>query len=610
MYPRAFASGPCRLGDGEIRLIQLEAGLRTTPISCSLETTLLEDAPEYQAVSYAWGSSERTSTILVNGDVVHITANLYSVLLHARQETAAATLWVDALCIYQDDKLEKSQQVQMMGDIFRRATSTFIWLGEPHADDQIVVNFLWQMEHDTELCTSNQLQLRDIPVDALQKFFGRPWFRRLWILQEALLSREPIVHYGRTEIAFSSVLRLSTDLIFDNLGNHRGDVFNACPLKECMHGWDRLRSIVLAGGGGWPLRYALPMTEKMECTLFEDRVYALLGLATAADRKIVRPNYSRPFADVQRHLAAYLLASSSGEPLGALHVMGVVHGGAAEGLPSWSRDWTAPRRTDWALTRRSATSRWQMLPEQEDDLPRGYPSLDGMAAQRPWVMGTSAAVIGSDGLDHLVRFSDDMWTLALRGLAIDTVSIAHVAPDGDPEDLVRACRHLWEGAVLHGATAWEKPEDRLEAFCKSLCRGSYRDADENSRTDCREGYLSWVEGRDKLDPENKGGASTVRPAKNDYGHRVRCLCAGRSLIITKKGFVGLGPAATRAGDLVCHFQGSSDPFLLRHRAGLSEEDQEGVLPMEFVGDTLVIGLMNGEGLKGAEEKDVVEFWIR
>lgn len=242
-----------RLGDGEIRLLQLEAGKQTATIGCSLETVFFQDAPEYHAVSYAWGSTDKTNTICVNGNAFQITANLHSVLLHARKETAAVTLWVDALCIDQDDEPEKTQQVQIMGDIFRRATSTFIWLGEPCADDQIVMDFLLQNKDHPD-----QLQVKDIPVDALQKFFGRPWFHRLWILQEALLSREPIVHYGRTNVPFSSVLRLRKDLVLDNIGNHRGDVFNACPLKECMYNWDRLRSLVSdeCDSGGLPLLYA------------------------------------------------------------------------------------------------------------------------------------------------------------------------------------------------------------------------------------------------------------------------------------------------------------------------------------------------------------------
>lgn len=352
----------------------------------------------------------------------------------------------------------------------------------------------------------------------------------------------------------------------------------------------------------------------MKCSLFEDRVFALLGLATEADRRVVRLHHSRPFAELQRHLAAYLLTSSWGRPLQVLHAMGIVHGDAAKRLPSWSRDWTAPRQTNWFLVTASLdlpSELWHMIPEQEgENKVGGYVSLDSMAANKPWVTETSAAIVGGEALNHLVRFSEDVWTLTLRGLSVDTVSMACAAPDGHLEDLVRVCRDSWEGAVLQRATAWEKPEDRLEAFCKLLCRESYRDSEGNVRTDCREAYESWVQDHNKLTTKKEGGASIVRPVKCDYGYRVQQLCAGRSLIITEKGHVGLGPVSTRAGDLVCYFQGNRDPFLLRDRDGLAEEYQKGVLPTTFVGDTLIIGLMNGEGLESIRGEEIAEFWIR
>lgn len=496
----------------------------------------------------------------------------------------------------------------MMGEVFRKAKSTFIWLGEPSADDQMVMDFLCRTEHDNK-SSSSPVLLRDIAIDALRKFFGRPWFHRLWILQEALLSKVPIAHYGCMKVPFSSIVQLCTDLILDNLGNHPGEVFSDCPLKECLNHWERLQALVLSESGGWHLASALPMTEKMDCTLFEDRMYALLGLATAADRQSIRPDYSQPFADVQKHLAAYLLASPSAEPLEALHSLGITRGGAAEAMPTWSRDWTAPRRTNWVLfnpSRHLDADCWHILPEKKED--GGYVWLAGLAARKPWIMGTSATVCGGN-LDRFVRFSDDLNTLALKGISVDVVSSAYAAPDANPADLVRSCHHLWEVAVVRDATAWDTSEDRLRAFSSALCLGSYLDAAGHSQTDCLEAYMAWADGRDRIDTEVEGGGTgltVTRPIKNDFGHRVRRLCPGRSLITTKKGFVGLGPEATRPGDLICYFHGNPDPFLLRRRLGWSE----GYVPAEFVGNTLVIGLMDGEGLDGAEEKDVAEYWIR
>jgi hypothetical protein len=44
--------------------------------------------------------------------------------------SAARTVWIDAICINQDDILERNVQVQMMGMVYEKATCVLIWLGE------------------------------------------------------------------------------------------------------------------------------------------------------------------------------------------------------------------------------------------------------------------------------------------------------------------------------------------------------------------------------------------------------------------------------------------------------------------------------------------------
>lgn len=592
MYPKLHDSVFRALAVGQIRLVHLQPGPISAPIICRLDSVHLKDAPPYSALSYVWGSPEPVDTVTMNDKAVRVTKNLHSALLHVRQASSSVTLWVDALCIVQEDKLEKSQQVQMMGDIFRTATSTFIWLGETSNSDQVVIDYLCRQQEQN----APGLQLRDVPINALQCFFERPWFRRLWILQEALLSKQPIVHYGHCRVPFSSILRLSSDLIIDNLGNYRGDVFSNCPLRRCMPEWDLLQEVV-SQRGGWPLVYALPMTERMESTLSEDRVYALLGLAILADRQSIRPDYSKPFESLQREISAHLI-SSSVAPCEAFHYMGVR---IASEVPSWGRNWTVPAVQSWLLTnpsRRKSSKRWSILPDK-NTIGTGYEWLNFEASKKPWVLKTPSKVG-----DRFVRFSEDLWTCAIRGVPVDYVDRIYVAP-GDEIELMRECES-WMDAAVQSAAAWPTPETRLEAFCKSLCLGNYLDIEGNDLTECRTAYEAWIKGPDSLGPNDMPFPTTATPIKNDFGHRVKSLCLGRSFLITKKGFVGLGPAATQLGDAICYFENSSDPFILRSLPVTSA----GAIPAAFVGDTAVLGLMDGEGLNGVQSKDIVEYWMQ
>lgn len=591
MYPKFHDAIFRPLGVRQIRLIHLQPGPVSAPIECRLEDVHLENAPPYAALSYVWGPPDPVDTVTVNEKSIGVTKNLHSALLHVRQESSVVTLWVDALCIVQEDKLEKSQQVQMMGDIFRTATSTFIWLGEPSDNDKVVMDYLCRQQ-DPE---SPELRLRDVPIEALRCFFERPWFRRLWILQEALLSKQATVHYGRSRIPFPSILRLSSDLIVDNLGNHRGSVFDNCPLKRCMHEWDLLREVVNKRGG-WPLVYALPMTERMESTLFQDRVYALLGLATAADRQSIKPDYSKPFESLQREISAYLI-SSSDAPFEAFHYMGVRN---ASEVPSWGRNWTVPAVHSWLMTnpsRRKTKKRWSILPDKTT-VGTGYEWLNIEASRRPWVLETPCK-IGS----QFVRFTEDLSTCAARGVTIDHVECVYVAPE-DEVDLMRECER-WKNASVEKATAWSTPEARLEAFSKALCLGNYLNTDGNDLTECHVAYEEWIKELHSLGP-NDTLLSATTPVKNDFGHRVKSLTLGRSFFITRMGFLGLGPAATQSGDMICNLESSSDPFIFRSFRTISTE----LASVAFVGDTVILGLMDGEGLKDMEPQNIQEYWIQ
>lgn len=99
-------------------------------LECTFETVHLASAPPYEALSYTWGEEAASVRILLNGEEFMVRPNL-AYALAALRISEPCVLWVDALCINQQDTTERNHQVGMMGGIFRRAERVLVWLGRP-----------------------------------------------------------------------------------------------------------------------------------------------------------------------------------------------------------------------------------------------------------------------------------------------------------------------------------------------------------------------------------------------------------------------------------------------------------------------------------------------
>ena len=91
-------------------------------VSCTMTHVSLDSPPLFVALSYAWGDSKHRKPILVNGAVFQATENLESALRHLRSREDARVLWVDAICINQNDDGEKGEQVGQMDMVYSRET--------------------------------------------------------------------------------------------------------------------------------------------------------------------------------------------------------------------------------------------------------------------------------------------------------------------------------------------------------------------------------------------------------------------------------------------------------------------------------------------------------
>jgi hypothetical protein len=117
----------------KIRILRLLPGT-DGPIRGELETLDLGDTTEpYICVSYVWGDASVTKSICIGGNELRVTTNLFELLQHARHSVDVITLWVDSICINQDDLMERSHQVRLMDDIYSLCSSVYVWLGAPEA---------------------------------------------------------------------------------------------------------------------------------------------------------------------------------------------------------------------------------------------------------------------------------------------------------------------------------------------------------------------------------------------------------------------------------------------------------------------------------------------
>lgn len=188
-------------------------------IECHLAEIPLSEVNDegqgYTALSYAWGNLKFTHEIWLGDQRFLIGANLDAAIRHLRRRDRPVRLWIDAVCINQGDVIEKNHQVQQMRKIFSAASETVIWLGEGGGNTSVAAwNFLerhssWALndrqERDYTLpakleedLLSFRGEFRDIEIDVL----SRPWFKRLWVFQEAVLSRALSVQCGYRRIAW------------------------------------------------------------------------------------------------------------------------------------------------------------------------------------------------------------------------------------------------------------------------------------------------------------------------------------------------------------------------------------------------------------------------
>jgi hypothetical protein len=191
---------------GQFRIIRLHPGQFHDPIRIDLFTEELSSLPEYDALSYVWGTEISGLPVTVNGRVLKVTANLEIALRYLRYKDAVRALWIDAICINQRIPDERYHQVRLMGDIYSSARHVIVWLGPAEEESDMTIDWILG-----KVGTAGSLQMLMFRF-GLRALCGRPWFSRVWVVQEvALATKDPVVVCGSKHLPWSTFMRFLVD---------------------------------------------------------------------------------------------------------------------------------------------------------------------------------------------------------------------------------------------------------------------------------------------------------------------------------------------------------------------------------------------------------------
>ncbi|CAK7235659.1 hypothetical protein SCUCBS95973_009342 [Sporothrix curviconia] len=175
----------------EIRLLTLLPGEPDDALQGTLENhSLAPNAhpPLFEALSYFWGNPP---AILIDAHPLPIADNLNIALHHLRLRNAKRLLWIDAICINQQDIPERNWQVLAMDAVYSRADLVVVWLGPADAQTDAAMDLMGAVAAETLLdpvaleSAEAQAYPEACPSDCyidIECLLDRPWWRRLWIV--------------------------------------------------------------------------------------------------------------------------------------------------------------------------------------------------------------------------------------------------------------------------------------------------------------------------------------------------------------------------------------------------------------------------------------------
>ena len=271
-----------------IRVIRIFPNLVDGKIACEIEHATTD--AKYSALSYTWGTAkDATETILINGHRFMVRRNLWAFLDHAREYHSDYALWIDAICINQDDVKERNRQVQIMSRIYSKTEEVLVWLGprqrEDHAEYCLRRMRKYEDMSDTDIAMSCA---RDSDFwKGFTAINSSSYWDRVWVIQEFIQPMNGRIIQGDYGISFNTFQ--NTIRRFDNriyrlaleywtFGKRRNENFRNYMSK--IHPlWERRLDRKGSGSHEPDAKWAT-LSGSRFCRDVRDRVYGIMPLAT------------------------------------------------------------------------------------------------------------------------------------------------------------------------------------------------------------------------------------------------------------------------------------------------------------------------------------------
>jgi hypothetical protein len=543
----------------EIRLLRLLPGPASAGIEIEIFHVKASSNPVYEALSYVWGPPERCDNVFVpktawsarsrvwkrghhfkqlllgtpkaksdSHYLLPITKNLSIALRHLKLPSEPRTLWIDAICINQNDLSERSREVIEMGSIYSNASEVLVWLGPSSENSSLALETLYKLSEGIDFKKEEYLidykpgswagQI-DLNSEALESYaqnwvaigdlLRREWFSRLWVFQEIGLAARATIIIGHDSLDWGSaavglhwiwscrtkVNESAEEVVIEDMG-----------LSNIVAFLDLWRRQVIE------LTRILDISKTLLCSDPRDRLFAIRSLTDPQTQSIIIPDYSKTIEETLKIFALRWIRHHC--DLGILRMCSWQESTSTFKLPSWVPNLSLPDGTTTKIV-------------------------------NTWASPSKA----------VFAYREENQTLAVQGIQMATIS--HITTP--------TAVSYTDSGILERYRSWlllnrslKRQSSVSNAFLATLTLGYIKEMMPKSTGI----VMSFEEVRNALNLLESSGENE-RALLSQFADPVRRCLDGRSFFWTEEGLFGACSQFSRCGDRVAVLLGCINPLILR-----------------------------------------------